>query len=356
MNFNFFKKFKKDKRGGTGALKGFRTTEEKEKDFLFKEMVATVDPVNWVEKTPEQWRSFPLRNQDGSNSCVAQTLAKMLGILWQLKYGEFVDFSASYIYNKRTNKNWANNNAGMIFTDAFDIARNYGITLESIMPSQNMNDEQLDAVKEKEHGNQIAKKVFLLDNYVKLETGDIETVASILQKTGKPVMVWFAFNYDEWTDIPVANSINPRLRHSVTAVDFCLYNGQKAIIIEDSWGSVGIDGKGHRVITEDFFKKRNVLSVYPISFKVTQQQGEKPKHTFNENIEYGKRTNEIIILQDILKYEGLFPSNIQSTGYYGTVTAKSVLAFQKKYNIPDDNLGGKLVGVKTRAKLNELYS
>lgn len=350
MIFNFLQKKK-----GTGALPDTRTSEEKAKDLLFEEAVATAEPVEWKEKGIEEWRKFPVRNQSTSGSCVAQTMAKMLGILWFIKYGEFVEFSASYIYNKRVNKNWPNSE-GMISTDAFDIAIKEGITLESIMPSQNLNEEQINAVKEKEHGNQIAEEIFSLHNYLKIDNGDIETVASVIQRTQKPIMLWFIFNYDEWGNIPVIKGSTPKLRHSVTAVDFCLYKGQKAIIIEDSWGGVGIDGKGHRVITEDFFKKRNILAIYPIDFKVAKKETEKPVYTFNENLEYGTETEEIKILQDILKYEGLFPVNIDSTGYYGRITAKSVLAFQNKHKVPHDNLNGELVGVKTRAKLNELYS
>ena len=63
----------------TGVIADPRTLEEKEKDYQAKE-VASFAPVDWKEEPPVQWRKFPVRNQDGSLTCVAQTGAKLLGI------------------------------------------------------------------------------------------------------------------------------------------------------------------------------------------------------------------------------------------------------------------------------------
>jgi peptidoglycan hydrolase-like protein with peptidoglycan-binding domain len=69
---------------------------------------------------------------------------------------------------------------------------------------------------------------------------------------------------------------------------------------------------------------------------------------------------DVKALQEILRYEGFFPANIEYTGNYGPITAKAVLEFQQKYNIgtPQEitSLKGKIVGPKTLAKLNELYN
>jgi hypothetical protein len=70
---------------GTGALVDTRTKAEKEKDYFFAEVVASANPVDWVEKKESEWRSFPIFNQNGSGSCVAQTMAKMLGVMLWLK-------------------------------------------------------------------------------------------------------------------------------------------------------------------------------------------------------------------------------------------------------------------------------
>jgi hypothetical protein len=343
-----------------GAIDDYRTDEEKAKDYEFKEIVASFAPVNWTEKSVDQWRRFPTRDQDGSGSCVAQTMAKMLGILSTLNNDEFIEFSASYIYQRRQNKTWGNGE-GMWGTDAFEIVRKNGATLEVLMPSQSLNEREINRVPESERDGMVAE-VYKLGNYVSYRPKlDFEAIASTIQHTGKPVMVWFMFNYSEWTDVPVVQTTNPTLHHSVTAVDVTLYQGKKALIIEDSWGEdYGLEGR--RVITEDFFKARNTFAAYPINFKTSADPSTQPtvEYTFGVTLRLGDTSPDLVALQNALKYEGLFPTNVGSSGYYGNITAKAVLAFQKKHNVASDSeldaLAGRIVGPKTIAKLNELYS
>lgn len=343
---------------GTGAIKDPRPPEEKEKDYWFNEIVSTPEAVNWMEKKPEEWRKFPIFNQDGSGSCVAQTVAKLLGILYWLKNNQYVHFSATHIYQRRQNRP----QSGMWGVDAFNIARQ-GVTLEELVPSQNLNDAQMDGIQIPQYKQDVGA-VFKIGNYVTMPTKDIEIIASTIQKTGKGVMVWFYFKRDEWTNEPkikypnLAESGLDVVRHSVTATDFTLYKGEKAIVIDDSWGTqFGVAGQ--RVIRESFYKARNLFAAYPIGFKFDEAQTPKPKYTFTKTLSFGTTDPDIKALQDILKYEGLYPLNTESSGYYGAITAKGVLGFQKKYKVaPDaelDALAGKTVGAKTIAKLNEIY-
>jgi hypothetical protein len=62
----------------TGCLEDTRSEEAKAKDW--HKDLAMAGPVNWVEKSFEDIAKFPIRNQDGSYSCVAQTLALIMGI------------------------------------------------------------------------------------------------------------------------------------------------------------------------------------------------------------------------------------------------------------------------------------
>ena len=348
----FFKK----KILGTGALVDTRDSAAKQKDYYFNELVATSAPVNWTEKQKSEWRKFPIYSQNGSGSCVAQTMAKLLGVIYWLSNNVYVHFSATDIYQQRSNKP----TAGMSGVEAFDIAKK-GVTLEELVPSQNMTDAQMDLADIPQYKKEVGK-IFQVPNYVLLRTGDIDTIASIIQTTGKAVMTWFYFTHDEWTNEPSVKNSKLSLtgtgvsRHSVTAVDFTLYKGKKALIIEDSWGtSYGLAGQ--RIITEDFFKARNWFAGYPITFKFLEESTDKPKYTFLTNLEFGMTTNAVIELQNILKYEGLFPANIDSTGYYGAITRTAVEKFQDKYDVAHlGNAGYGFVGPKTRAQLNKLYS
>lgn len=356
----------------SGALVDERPEAEKERDYTFEEIVAAVNPVNWVEKARDQWRKFPIFNQDGSGSCVAQTEAKELGIMRWLKDKIYVHFSATDIYQRRANRP----SGGMAAVDARNIVRK-GTTLEVLAPSQAMTDQLMDSAVVEDYKRKVGE-VFAVPNFVEITQRTIDTIASVIQTSGKGVMVWFYFDYNEWTDVPEVKNTGLSLyaastnRHSVTAVDFTLYNGKKALIIEDSWGpQFGLQGQ--RVITEDFFKARCWYAGYLVNFQFddqTQPKPEpqpepkpapaKPRYTFTKLIEFGTRSADVTALQNILKYEGLFPTNVSSTGYYGAVTAKAVYHFQVKYSVAPkaelDTLQGRRAGPKTVAKLNALYS
>lgn len=351
---------------GFGALIDPRPEEEKAQDYQLAELVASLDPVKWEVK--KKWRTFPIFDQNGSGSCVAQTVAKMLGVMYWLLNGIYVHFSATHVYQRRVNKP----SGGMVGVDAGNIAQK-GVTLEELVPSQKMTDKQMDGVKIEKYKEEVGL-VFKMGNYVQLPIGSIEAIASTIQKTGKPVMVWYYFDYPEWTSTPtVKNNYNGAhtapCRHSVTAVDFTILgkehtsdkklHGQKALIIDDSWGTK-YGEKGQRFITEEFHAKRNFFALYFTSFKFQDGQPDatRPRYTFSKDMFYDPKApvvygdKEVIALQNVLKFEGVFPSNVDSTGYFGSVTRKAVSDFQVKYGItPIDGY----VGKKTRAKLNELY-
>jgi len=323
-----------------GVLLDTRSDAEKAKDYHFSEIVSAVEPVVWVEKPQSAWRKFPIFNQNGSGSCVAQTLRKLYGVYIWLNTGTYVDISASHIYQRRHNRPAA----GMDGVDAFKIAQS-GATLEQFAPSENMSDSQMDAQVVKPFMVKVGE-TFKLGAYVTVSPTDIDTVASIIQKTGKAVMVWFYFKYDEWTDVPqvlhvgLDSNSSSTLRHSVAAVDFTLYQGKKALIIDDSWG-LQYAMNGQRVITEDFFNKRNFFAAHFQNFAFEQSVVTKP--TFIDQ--------NVVSLQDCLKAEGVFPTNVASSGVYGSITSKAVKAFQTKYGLVVTGL----ISPETRAKLHALY-
>lgn len=347
-----------------GARIDERSDEEKAKDFKFAEIVVSAALVNWIQK--EETRRFPIFDQDGSGSCVAQTVAKMAGIMYaQANDDEYVHFSATHVYQRRWNKP----SGGMNGVDALDIARQ-GVTLEQLVPSQRMTDNQMDSAVIEKYKQDVGK-IFGWSNYVILPNKDIDAIASVIQETGKGVMVWFYFNYKEWKrDMPTVIDKNmdlrggSTLRHSVTAVDYTLLpDGSKALIIEDSWGNdTGIEGQ--RIITEDFFKARNWFAAHAMNFAFENPYDSAPGGNFTRNLEFTEEVtqdDDVVDLQNILKYEGMFPANVQSTGYYGNITAKAVLAWQLKF-MPEygENeliaLAGKIVGPATRAALNKKYN
>ncbi len=360
-----------------------QTQEEQRDNYAFREVVASANKVDWVEKkkptgfnfilNTKTWRRFPVQNQSSSGSCVAQAMAKILGILAYLKWGVFIKFSAGHIYIRRNNKN-IGDGQGMNATDVYKIAQD-GVTMEELLPSQNLNEAQINALFESDLHKQVNLKI---KNYIFLPVGDIETVASVIQTTKKGVMTWFRFHYKEWKNVPVVLAENPPNHHAMASCDFTLYNKSKALVNDESWGEdTALDGQ--RIMTEDFYKKRNTHASYPVDFKFETNSVSAPvKHKFSQTLifipldlktqeiasefqtQHKNQLEDVQKLQDILKKEGLLPTSIDSTGLYYTITKKAVKAFQLKYQIASleeiNQVDGMSVGPKTIKKLNELYS
>ena len=83
-------------------------------------------------------------------------------------------------------------------------------------------------------------------------------------------------------------------------------------------------------------------------------------YNFTKLIRMNNEGPEVVALQHALKIDGDFPVGQKLTGYYGPITQKAVLAFQRKYQVADPalltTLNGVQVGPATRAKLNELFN
>jgi len=343
--FNFFRKQK----FGTGAIDDLRTSEEKLKDYRFEELVSA-PIVEWKEKPQSEWRKFPIRNQSQSGSCVAFSKAKELGIFNYLEEGEFVNLSARDIYIRRSNKP----DAGMWGQDANQIAIKHGATLEILMPSEGLNEAAMNNDLDRKPSKEVIGMVFRPKSWIALPF-NFDAIASIISK-GTPVNLFFKFDVSEWNKgVPTINP-NSQLsaHHSVVAIDYFLYQNKKSLLIEDSWSiNSGIDGR--RIITEDWTSRMTWASYFEDLSNLDLLKKEdiiKPKHRFEKDLGVGMKNNDIIVLQDILKYEELFPKTQISTGYFGGITRNAVQGFQRKYGI--EPISG-FVGILTRTKLNGMY-
>lgn len=320
-----------------------RTPEEKARDFVQTEFVASASPVNWVEKLPHEWRSFPVLNQFFTFKCVAFTTAKLALINFWLKTKELLKFSPNSIYDYRTNKP----SPGMVGEDAFLIWEDKGISLEAVARSEQIREE--DPFELSLFSKEVAKG-FKLGNHITIPDKDFDRVASTIQVTGKGVMTWFYFTSREWSpEIPIVmdSLTNPYVqeasRHSVTAVDYGLINGKEYLKIEDS---AHFGGRNIRYVSREFFVARNFLIKYPMQFNYEDPANPtlpKPKY-INGNT---------VSLQNCLKHYGTFPINIASTGVFGPITRKAVSDFQVREGLHPTGTGA--VGPLTDARLKVLY-
>ena len=156
-------------------------------------------------------------------------------------------------------------------------------------------------------------------------TGGINKIAEVLEQ-GYGVLLGFRFDYDEWLDVPVIHEDSKKqCGHGVAAVDYVLYKGEKAIIIEDSWGPKHGKG-GRRIITEEFLDERCFYAGYITSL---------PNYMFTKTLRIGSRGIDVRKLQEKL-------GNIKVDGIFGKDTKLAVQAFQLKNHLVADGIVGPL--------------
>lgn len=344
----------------TGVVEDPRIASAKACDYQAEEVVQFATP-KWVEESPERWRRFPVRNQNGSSTCVAQTGAKMLGIenILEEMNNPFKIFSALDIYDRRQNKP----QEGMWGVDALTILSQFGATTDDRLPSQLLTEAQANRpIVRAVEDLSIADK-YRAGGYVQLPF-EIDKIAAVLE-IGKPVMLFFSFGNGEWNDVPELKISNPQYRHSITGVDKTIWKGEKAIIIEDSWGNFNA-WHGQRVITEKFLKERLFFAGYLLDLsndhrKPEEKKDEKPHYKFIRNMGWSYvARDDVKKLQDILRFEGYFPKNQVSTGKFLQITAKALQKWQITHGIMDfakeTNLQKIWARTKTLAELNKIYS
>jgi len=330
--FNFIKDlFKpKPKYQELGAL--IYNDRDTENLYKFDEIVATANKVNWNKQLNPERFNFPVRNQNGSGSCVGATRALIWSIMYFQRTGIWVDFSFKWVYGQRSNKPAE----GMFAQDVLSV----GMIPDDLMPSDNLSEAQMNDIKLLPWLPEIAK-VFEMGVPITVPVKDIDKIASIIETTGKPLQIFVRFGPGEWGKVPKILGNNMPYGHSITVLpEYGLYESEKALLIQDSWGKDLNTINGKRIIKESFFKQRNVFAQYWMNFKF-DGMNTKPKYD-----------GSVTSLQDCLTYDGVFPSNVTARGYFGQVTVEAVKKFQAKYGI----LVTGSVGRVTTAKLNELFS
>lgn len=355
--------FKKNKPplDNLGLIEDPRLDFQKEKDYQAEEVFCFApEAFQWKEKAEADWHKYPIFNQDGSSSCVAQAVTKALGIENYLEEGKFVHYSARDIYSQRSNFP----SKGMWFQDGMSIGYKKGATLEQLMLSQGLNEVTMNNGDDRK---QIDKEIALIGkggNYLTLNV-NIDTIAQVIEPTGKPVVLGVKFGDNEWNRvIPkiLVDKSQANYGHAIVATNAFLYKGKKALLIEDSWGvKSGKDGR--RIITEDWFNLNRIIAAHCyLELRNDWRNSEDklaPSHKFKVDLKFNTKNDDNVMLQECLKYEGIFPSNVDSTGYYGNITARAVYEYQVKYKVAPldelDLLKGRLVGPATRAMLNLRY-
>lgn len=320
-----------------GLIEDPRTPAQKALDYQHQELAGAV-MLSW-ERDISGAPKYSIRNQNGSGSCVAQSTAKALEIFTGTVQ------SAHPIYRRRANFS----SEGMYLQDSGDIEKKQGTTTEVLDPSQNMTEAQMNA--DVTVPTPLLGYMYAFPNYK-----NIDEIAQAIELY-KHCKVTIGLTYSEYVTAkkPVYDGRVAEAFHCLCATYYFKdENQEKCLLIEESWGPNYVT---QRIFTESYLKARATGAMYHIP--PTPPTPKPPAFIFTKQLIYGQTNSDITHLQDILKYEGLFPSNTASTGFYGNVTASAVLAFQLKYAVDTpqnlQQLRGHIVGPKTIAELNKLY-
>ena len=227
-----------------GVIKDPRPVEQVEVDY--KHVSGSV-PIVWKELgelklTSKRW-------QDGSSSCVFQAgataLEKLLGkvcsatpYFWRANYpdkGSWLQDMGNIFYNRFT-------------------------TLESLSPSQNQSEAQMNQMKQ--------LTTFLgITGYRQVKACNIDLVAEAIESYGQCVVAYGSNNL-EW----VQSDNTPKYLggieewgHAICALQYGLVNGKKVIVCRDSAVPSGIT-----IITEEFHTKRSNGGLYFMGGKDVQ--------------------------------------------------------------------------------------
>lgn len=315
-----------------GIVEDPRSVDAKALDYKHEDLAqGEAVKLNWIEYNEKHLKTFPIQNQDGSLSCVGQGTSKILA-MHEVKEGrDYKQLCPKFIYTRRQNYP----DGGMWLPNALDIACKFGSCEEILQPCDMkgesfMNDKNEPGILAENAKNFKGKFYFQI-------TGGIDKIAEVMEQ-GYGVLLGFRFDYDEWDDVPHLNPNSKRAcGHGVAAVDYCLYEGKKALIIEDSWGP-GYGKGGRRIITQEFLDARCFYAGYITSL---------PNYIFTKTLRKGSVGLDVKMLQQFLNKQDYI---LTVDGKFGNLTQLAVMNFQRKHNLSDDGV----VGPKTNAVINSL--
>lgn len=303
----------------TGAIKDDpRSPEEKARDYSHEEVLGAGATFEWKEKAWSDLLHFPFRDQDGSGSCGAQSGAKAITALVEKA------MSAAPIFRNRTNYP----STGMFLKDIGANLLHIGTCLESLAPSLQKNDAQIDATAYPE-------TPFKVSGYYFLPCGtscNIDLLAEALEK-GHPLVIGISTNYKDWVDVPVISKEATSINHFVCAVpkNYLMRDGKKTILIDDSFAlNTTYNQTGQRFLTEEFLKAQSWGIMALIPFTETK----KPKYHFEKVLEYGMTGTEVVKLQDMLIWENFLQPGF-NTGKFRILTATALRDWQIAHGITD---------------------
>lgn len=310
-----------------GAIEDDRTPEQIAYAYDNREVMALYSP-EFKEK--KDWKSYPVKRQYYTGQCVAQSTTKHLSINNIPETKDYVDLSAEFFYYFRSNKP----GQGMAWLNAMKIAVEKGACYNFSI-RQRFVETEPEFVPTEEM--MTIASFYRGNSFVEDKVKSLDSIASIIDKYGS-CLLWFWFDEEGkewWKEYPsviykdLQTYGRGATRHAVIATDYGIRDGKKVIKIEDSAGNTTAINNQDRFIDEAFLG-RCFIAGYVLDLKLSEDRN-KYKFTGTRTLRVGMSGDDVRQLQVILKTLGLFPSNIDITGFYGGITRRAVIALQEKY-------------------------
>lgn len=324
--------FGKEKRSPyfTGVLEDTRSTEEKARDYLHEERLASAiadDPFGNLRIVQSM---YPYENQKATSSCVPHAILLALGIERGVDVGRFVRLSSMFLYRLRSNFS----GEGCVIPDIFLKAKKIGSCLATTLPDRD-TEGQANAVMLTPQMYLEAEVYRGLEFYTLKNPRDINEIAAIAQR-GHGVPITIYANYDEWArqyvhvEYPdlVKGGPNADVDHEVCVLPRSgfIKDGKKYVTVQDSaW----FGGYRLRHVPEEFIAKRTTTAGYWDTVSILGG-GPRPKHVFYKSLHFGDRNEDVRKMQLLFISLGLLPSDC-ATGLFAGRTLAGLHAFQDMY-------------------------
>lgn len=349
------------------------------KDYRDVALSSVVIPIDLPDNFEVDVTDIPIWYQKKIGCCVGAAGAKYKQRLDKEDIKQIVPLSFRFLYSVCKCMDGVSDE-GTYPRLSMQVLKNYGCATESTIPNNTDLDHETfvynrkienipnDAIEE-------AKK-YKISSFASVDISKEGIKSAVFQAAGCSMLVklgieWYTdkegyINWNPEKIFPIRAPGAIISGHQIYVYKYETVGDDLRIWFLNSWSDKwGISGKGYFMWSEyrNFIVEAWTAIDIPQSLLDNVNTLPKPgefKYNFQSKIKYGETSDSVKALQIALKIEGLF-NFPYVTGFYGSITARAVLDFQIKHNIPLSwyekyVLAGKLVGPKTLSVLNQIFN
>ncbi len=328
---------------------------------------------------------FPVWHQRKIGACVGHALAKAMQIYWYQKTGTIVNFSARFLYAMAKCQDGVADE-GTYPSLVAKIMRTIGCATEDTCPNDTTLPHEAYVYNRKLGAIPSAALIeaakYRIPGYAFVNAKDTVEVKSAIEKHGAVAMLMQVGK--EWFTSPAGITSWAKKDIMPLRPPAAVISGHEVVLygfdpnfdnVFNSWSEEWADnGKNEfrEASYRPFLVECIAITELPGEFLQTVEQlptKETFKHNFTKDIvrATGAGGTEVEALQTALMIDGVFDKTLYTQllkddelGFYGSITATAVMAFQRKHSVALESeivlLKGGTVGPKTRTALNLLFN